>query len=313
MTPEQQAVVEVIRQHFGEPTKIRLPEVWGPRVVIEATTANGVIFVKAAGDADVRAEVTAIGLARAAGVPAPQVLAMDADPQLPGGYWFAMSAVAGTEWVVENESVMPETLSDIAHHLASLHRVRRAGFGPLDRTGNGTWEFWPDWIMQTARGYLDALVASGDTTDEFRSAALDIFHNLTPTIERGSLVHGDLTGCETFVDAKTGTVTGIVDWGGAVVADPIYEFAKLQAGGPADNPTPRLVLPAILDSYVAATEVDRVGIERILPLYRAHNALFNADWCRREGVPWIEGLLAAADAWLRAAWEFNGRSGVAQH
>lgn len=83
------------------------------------------------------------------------------------------------------------------------------------------------------------------------------------------------------------------------MADPVYEFATLQAGGPADDPRPKMVLPTILDDYVAGTGMDRGRIDRTLPLYQAHQALSNADWCRREGVPWIDGSVAAADAWLQ--------------
>jgi hypothetical protein len=82
---------------------------------------------------------------------------------------------------------------------------------------------------------------------------------------------------------------------------PIYEFATLQAGGPADDPTPEMVLPLMLDHYIAETGIDRARIEQTLPIYQAHQALTNADWCRREGVPWIDGLVAAAKEWLQAA------------
>ncbi|GAA2760022.1 hypothetical protein GCM10009872_53830 [Actinopolymorpha rutila] len=56
MTPDQRAVVEVVRETFGEPETVEFPEVWGPRVVVGATTPKGAVFTKAAGDADVRAE-----------------------------------------------------------------------------------------------------------------------------------------------------------------------------------------------------------------------------------------------------------------
>ena len=162
-----------------------------------------------------------------------------------------------------------------------------------------TCDSWPAWVLQTAHSYLNNLVEAGHATDTFRTQAIKVFKRSTPTIDRGSLVHGDLTGCETFVDPERGVVTGIVDWGGAIVGDPVFELAKVSAGGPADDPGPKMMLPTLLDRYVAETGIDRARINRTLPLYQAHNAIFNADWCRREGVPWIDGLLAAADAWLR--------------
>jgi aminoglycoside phosphotransferase (APT) family kinase protein len=298
MTPDQRAVVEVVRATFGEPETLEFPEVWGPRVVVGATTPKGAVFTKAAGDADVRAEVTTLGLAREAGVPVPEVLATGADDKVPGRVWFAMSKVEGVEWAPEDQALAPRTLRDIARCLARLHRVQPDGFGPLDASGQGIHDSWPAWILQSTHSYLDALVESGHADGAFRAKAIKVFEQATPTIERGSLVHGDLTGCETFVDPESGVVTGIVDWGAAVVADPVFEFAKVMAGGPADSPAPGMVLPTLLDRYAVETGLDRARIDQSLPLYQAHNAIFNADWCRREGVPWIEGLLAAGGAWL---------------
>lgn len=300
MGSDPSALVEVVRETFGALQDVDFPEVWGPRIVLRAQTAHGVIFAKAAGDADVRAEQVAIRLADEAGVPVPGILTGAANRRVPGGHWFAMTAVPGIEWVADDHALAECTLPDIARCLARLHCVRRAGFGALDHFGNGTVGSWPEWIIQTVRGYLDRLVDSHDAPDAFRTMTLRVFERFTPDIQRGSLVHGDLTGCETFVDPSDGRVTGIVDWGGAIIGDPIYEFAKLQAGGPADDPTPRQVLPTILKKYRAETGTDRDDLERVLPLYQAHNALFNADWCRREGVPWIDGLLDAAGMWLRA-------------
>lgn len=299
VTPDQFALVQVVREAFGEPEAVEFPEVWGPRVVAKAQTSRGVIYAKAAGDADVRAEAAAIRLAGDVGVPVPAILTAAADLRVPGGHWFAMSAVEGVEWTAENTALAAHTLPDVARCLARLHRVSPAGFGSLDRTGNGTCESWPEWVVQTARGCLGRLHEAGHVDDDFRSMALAVFRRVTPTVQRGSLVHGDLTGTETLVDPVDGRVAGIVDWGGAVVADPVYEFATLQAGGPADDPIPAMVLPTILAAYVAETGMDRDRIERTLPLYRAHQALCNADWCRREGVPWIDGLVTAAEAWLQ--------------
>lgn len=300
MTPYQRAILDVVRVAFGEPENAEFPEVWGPRVVVGATTPAGVVFAKAAGDADVRAEVTTIGLASEAGVPAPRVLATGADTRLPGGHWFAMSGVEGVEWSSEDRGLTAQIIPDTARCLARLHRVQPAGFGPLDAAGHGTCGSWSAWILQAVRSYLDPLVEAGRTTDGFRAEAIRVFEQATPTIDQGSLVHADLTGCETLVDPERGVITGILDWGGSIVGDPVYEFAKVHAGGPADDLGPKIVLPALLDSYVAETGMDRGRIDRTLPLYQAHNAIFNADWCRREGVPWIDGLLAAADVWLRA-------------
>lgn len=299
MTPDQQTLVQVVAEEFGRLGTVGFPEVWGPRAVVRVETSQGVIYAKAAGDADVRAEVVAIRLAAEAGVLVPRVLRTASDDRVPGGDWFAMSAVEGVEWAVENQALAANTLPDVARSLVRLHRVSARGFGSLGRTGNGTYGSWPGWLAHSARGCLDRLFDSGHVTDDFRTTAVELFQQAAPAIERGSLIHGDLTGSETLVDPMTGRIVGIVDWGGAIVGDPVYEFATLQAGGPADDPRPTIVLPTILDGYVAETGTDRARIDQVLPLYQAHQALCNADWSRREGVPWIDGLVAAAQARLR--------------
>jgi aminoglycoside phosphotransferase (APT) family kinase protein len=293
-------MVDVVREAFGEPEAVEFPEVWGPRVVVGATTAVGVVFAKAAGDADVRAEVTTIGMAREAGIPVPRVLATGVDTRLPGGHWFATAKVEGVNWEIDNQALAPRILPDLALCLAKLHQVQPSGFGPLNAAGHGTFDAWTVWILQTARSCLDSLVEAGHTTDAFRAMAMKVFEESTPTIERGILAHGDLSESETFVDPDRGVVTGIVDWGAAIVADPVFALATLSAGGPADDPRPNMVLPTLLDHYLPDTCMDRAPVDRTLRLYRAHNAISNAEWSCREGVPWVDGLLAAADTWLRA-------------
>jgi aminoglycoside phosphotransferase (APT) family kinase protein len=268
-------------------------------VVVGAATPAGVVFAKAAGDADVCAEVTTIGLAAEVGVPVPRVLATGADSRLPGRHWFATAEVEGVNWSIDNPTRPAQTLPDLACCLARLHRVQPPGFGPLDPAGHGTFESWTGWVLQTARSCLDALAEAGHTTDAFRTGAIKVFEKATPTIRQGILAHGDLSESETFLDPDSGRVTGIVDWGAAIVADPIFGLATISAGGPADDPRPTMVLPTLLDHYLPQTGPDRAHVHRTLPLYRAHNAISNAEWSCREGVPWTDDLLAAADAWFR--------------
>jgi hypothetical protein len=220
MTPEQATAVEVVRREFGTPREVRFPELWGPRVVVEAVLPERTVFVKAAGDADVRAEASTMELAQSAGVPVPEVLKLGVDPRLPGG-----------------------------------HR------------------------MATAKAHT-------------------AFAAATPEVARGALIHGDLGPGEMFVDPDDGSVLCLVDWGSSVIGDPVYELARFLAGGPADDPTPAALLPVVIEHYIAGTSIDEQYLTGVLPLYQAHNAIFNADWSYRESVPWVDGLLAKADALL---------------
>jgi aminoglycoside 2''-phosphotransferase len=44
-----------------------------------------------------------------------------------------------------------------------------------------------------------------------------------------AVLHADLTGDHILVDTETGEITGIIDWGDAIVGDPAYDFAGLLA------------------------------------------------------------------------------------
>jgi aminoglycoside phosphotransferase (APT) family kinase protein len=295
----QPDIADIIRDTLGEPKTIRFIEVWGPRMVAEVTMPEEMVFIKAAADGDIGAEVAALGLAKEADVPVPRVLATGVDPRVPGGRWFAMTKAQGVFWSFDDQALTARIVPDIGRWFARLHQVRPDGFGPLDAAGRGTYDSWLAWILRSAGAYLDALVDAGHASDSFRTMAIRVFERATPALERGSLVHGDLGNMETFVDPERSVVTGIVDWGNSIVGDPVFEFAKVVGGGPADDPRPPVVLPPLLDRYVDETGMEQAWIDRILWLYQAHNAIFNADWCRREGVPWVDGLLAAADTWLR--------------
>lgn len=297
-SPEQQAIVTVVHREFGEPIAVRFPEVWGPRVVVEATLEDGSVVVKATGDADVSAEARVLTLASDAGVPTPRLLASGTDSALPGGRWIAMSKAPGIQWPIDDAVHTARTVRDIATCFARLHRVRLEGFGPVDPSGRGVFESWQGWLCTSASEDLDTLVAAGLAGNEFRTKAESAFATLAAPIEPGCLVHGDLGAGETFVDPGDGGVTCIVDWGGAIIGDPVYEFARFVAGGPADDPRPSAILPKVIEYYVAETGMDRDRPHRVLPLYHAHNAISNAAWSYREEVPWIDGLLGKADGLL---------------
>lgn len=302
VSPYQRAIIDIARQQFGAAEVVRFPEVWGPRVVLQADTPHGTVFLKAAADANVESEVAVLRLVRSAGVPAPQVVASGADRRVPGGHWFATSAAEGVNWAITNDDLSMRAVPHIAYCLANLHAVTVDGFGPLNKAGQGTHPSWDDWILQTAEEHLESLVTHGCTTKAFGALAISTFQSYTPTIQPGSLIHADLGESETFIDPTSAVVTALVDWGGAVVGDPVYEFGRIVAGGPAGDPRPGIVLPSLLQAYVAETSITFDRIKRVLPLYRAHNAILNAEWSRRERIPWVEGLLRAADTWIRRLW-----------
>ncbi|MGI8870371.1 MAG: phosphotransferase family protein [Mycobacteriales bacterium] len=298
MTPEQQAAVELVRREFGESVLTRFPEAWGPRVVLEVTVGDRTIFVKVAGDTDVFAEASALRLARTAGVPVPGVLSSGTDPKVPGGRWIALGQAPGIQWPIDDPRTTGRTVRDIAVCLARLHRLLLPGFGPLSMDGVGTCGSWRDWLGDSVDADLHALVRLAHALRKFRAKAMSVVGQAAPSIERGSMLQGDLGDPHVFVNPEDGALTCIIDWGGAIIGDPIYELARFVAGGPADDPRPRALLPDLIEHYLADTGIDRSRVDRSLPLYQALQAIFNAAWSHREGVSWIPGLLGRADALL---------------
>lgn len=299
LTFEQRSVVDIVHEEFGTPISTTIPEAWGPRVIVGAELEDAVVFVKAAGDSDVVAEAATIELARAAGVPVPEVVASGADGRLPGGDWIALAKVPGVNWDISGSATNARTVGDLAVICGQLSRVRVAGFGALTADSVGRLATWRDWVLGELEDYLGQLLEADYATEEFAARARAVFTAHTPVIAQGSLVHGDLAGSHTFVDPTDGSVTGVIDWGDSLIGDPVYELAKFIAGGPPDDPWPERLLPEIVEHYLVETDVDRDRLNRTLPLYRAHNAIFNAAWSVREGTTsWIDGLLSKADELL---------------
>jgi aminoglycoside phosphotransferase (APT) family kinase protein len=127
------------------------------------------------------------------------------------------------------------------------------------------------------------------------SEALDL---LAGDLERcpASLLHGDLGDREVIVDPGLLRVTGIVDWGDALVGDPLYEFARFVAGGPPGDLRPKRFVPVLRACYesIEGASDANPSVRRLRALYDAHNALRNAAWSGREEPTWVPGLLEEA-------------------
>jgi aminoglycoside phosphotransferase (APT) family kinase protein len=59
---------------------------------------------------------------------------------------------------------------------------------------------------------------------EAAAAAIDAHTDALAAVEVGSLCHGDLKAANILVDA--GRLAGVIDWGDAVVGDPLWDIAR---------------------------------------------------------------------------------------
>ncbi len=297
----QEAALDVLRATGGDIHERRVHQTWGDRVVIEARTSRfptGVVL-KASREQSVPAEVYAVQCAERAGVPVPAILAEGTDQRLPGQDWFVMRRAAGQPWatVAQADAQRARTLDDLGHVFASLHGVPMCNYGPLTPGLGGQDASWSGWLHAELLSCAQPLIRAGYLPPHFMCLADDVLRSLAPELEtvRPRLLHGDLGDGEIFVDARSGAVTALVDWGDALSGDPLYDFARFVAGGPADDERPARYRPRVMQSYTRFFCGDHVALEgNVLALYDMHNAVRNAAWCVREETAWIEDLCVHA-------------------
>jgi aminoglycoside phosphotransferase (APT) family kinase protein len=298
---KQKAALEVLRNWSGDIIESQIHQTWGDRVVLEARTSRfptGIVL-KSSAEKDVRVEAYAAKCARGAGVPVPEILAEGRDDRLPGQDWFVMRKAEGQPWesLVQSDIQRSKTLDDIGHMFASLHETQMSNYGPLTPDSGGQYRSWSGWLRAELEASSEPLIREGHLPAHFIDSANNVMRCLAPHLEkvRPSLLHGDLGDREVFVDPTSGAVTAIVDWGDALAGDPLYDFARFVAGGPADDERPALYLPGVIHSYVRNASADLAAFGgKVLSFYEMHNAIRNASWSFREERSWIEGLCTRA-------------------
>ncbi|MBM7784593.1 phosphotransferase family protein [Tenggerimyces flavus] len=293
LTPSHHRAAQAAEAFIGaDPVAVHAPLTFGPTVVVRLEFANGLdAYVKAGAEQDVHREAAVIARARAAGVPAPEVLGIGTDADLPGGRWLLTRAASGVrlnELGLESATI-DRTLDDLVDLYARLHRVALPGFGPLhaDASG-GTLPSWSRWQRETIE---KALAQLGEVPFD----ALGMCTAFAPDLDRapGVLLHADLGDGETFVDPSTGAVTAVVDWGAALVGDPLYDLVRFVGGGPAEDERPGLVHPRLHARYLARIGLSPASAERMLTFYRFHICVVEAAW--GEDIGWRPAHLAWAE------------------
>jgi aminoglycoside phosphotransferase (APT) family kinase protein len=276
---------EILRERHGGTGPVTVHETWGASVVVEIDA----MFLKASGDRSTVAESLVAQRVRAAGVPAPEVIDSGTDPRLPGGTWIVMPRMPGVGFDASNATPaqMDRTISDVARYLTILGEVTMPGWGWVDDDGVGTSASWTDWLGGQIRQSADRL---GDRLPAgFLDGTQRMIEAVVPTLDRGSLLNGDLGLSHVLVDPLTGTVTGLLDWAAAVIGDPLFDVATFSMGGEADDPIHGVLQPRLIAAFGADPA------DRRIDLYRAINHLSNAIWSVENGVTsWTDDLCRAA-------------------
>jgi len=276
---------EILRQRYGSTGPVTVHETWGASIVIEI---DG-LFLKANGDRSTTAEALVAQQVRAAGVPAPEVIDSGTDSRLPGGTWIVMRRVPGVGF--DASSATPaqtdRAITDVSRIVTMLSNTTSPGWGWVGDDGRGTASSWRDWLR---RQITDSAARLGDRLPgDFVTSAHRLIDAVVPDLARGSVLNGDLGLSHVLVDPPTGAVTGILDWGAAIVGDPLYDVATFSMGGQAGDPTQDVLQPRLIAAYGADPNDPRLG------LYRTINHLFNAVWSVDNNMTsWTDDLCEAA-------------------
>lgn len=177
-------------------------------------------------------------------VGAPQVLATG--NLYPAAYldtwpYLIVQRLRGVAW--RDAALAPAQRASVAR---SVGAALRAVHG-ID--ASGTTGLLPDWVATAGRHAADRHRAWGTLPDRLVEH-IDGYLTAYRSPEK-ALVHADVT--EDHIFTADGRLTGIIDWGDAMVTDPFYDLAALHLGAFGGD---RALLAAALDGYGWPVERD---------------------------------------------------------
>ena len=226
----ERAVAAFVASKLGcEATRVVRVDAFATNAVYEVDADGRRFVVKASMMHDaLQAEAWACARGADAGCAAPAILAfgqLGTDQSMSA---FIMTRVAGWPIVPRHPA-----LAEVGGGLRRLHDVRLPGFGWLaeasrDEQGDfslvhGAWLGFLKGIISDARSLADHYSVAAPVA-EAAAAVIDAHADALAAVDVGSLCHGDLKAAHILVDA--GRLAGVIDWGDAVVGDPIWDIAR---------------------------------------------------------------------------------------
>lgn len=279
--PNDHEIAAFIAAKLGRQiTRIARTEAFATNVVYEVDVDDRRFMLKASANRDaLRAEAWACARAYAAGFPAPEILVdvqqMGSDSGMAA---FVMGRVAG-EPITKGHAAFRE----LGAAVRCLHEIKLPGFGPL---ADAAWDqrdgftmHCPSWfefltgICNDTRRLAESCAIASFVADAVETAMQAHADELTKAT--GSLCHGDLKANHIFIER--GRLTGVIDWGDAVVGDPCWEVARYAHRGDAQS------LSLLLQAY----DPDRSMADELagrIPLYSVLWLLVDAVVDHRLGV-----------------------------
>jgi aminoglycoside phosphotransferase (APT) family kinase protein len=276
----EQAVAAFVASELGcEATRVLRVDAFDTNAVYEVDADEQWFIVKASRMHDaLRAEAWACARGADAGCAAPAILARGRLNTDDGMSAFIMRRVAGGPIVAGHPA-----FREVGARLRRLHDVRLPGFGWLaeaswDEGGDfsllhRSWLDFLQGICSDLRSLADRYAIAAPLAAE-AVAAIDAHAEALAAVEVGALCHGDLKAAHILVDA--GRLVGVIDWGDAVVADPLWDIARFAHRAEA----------ASLAGLLAGYDPQQAMVDELawrLPLYGALWGLVDASVAHRLG------------------------------
>jgi aminoglycoside phosphotransferase (APT) family kinase protein len=307
---QEAAVSEAIRYHVGaRPTQLRLVSTRPKMLVYRACFPSTTLIFKAPNPAGLARD--GIGLeawccerARALGVPAPVVVAVDTSARRFPSAFLLMEAASGHR--MDTLHLPPDrertVLHQIGGHLRALHGCRVDGYGWLDeahfrRTGavRGASPTWRAYVTEDVASGAAAL-ADGGALDRSTAATLrDLLTRAGAVIDavpEGRLLHGDLGPVHVWVDPQELRVTGLIDFGDRAAGDPRWDLMQFDWAGS----------PALLEGY----EPDPSARPELVRAIRLYAVVQTVPWASESYARGEPGPLDLLKATIRDAAQLSG-------
>jgi aminoglycoside phosphotransferase (APT) family kinase protein len=198
------------------------------------------VRTKEAGTVIVKAGTTALAIEREAavcayandlGVLAPEVTVLDTSATVLPKPYFAMRRAEGSAQATWDDDGRrsPSVREQCARQLAVLHTSSQEKVRTDALRVNSSDQSWSGWIKERMESQTVELERVGILSPEMREqvrARLEDAFLAARDQEAGSLLHGDFHPRHSFVDEEF-RLRQIIDWGDALVGDPLYDLGRL--------------------------------------------------------------------------------------
>jgi aminoglycoside phosphotransferase (APT) family kinase protein len=248
------------------------------RAVFETHSPSGPVVVKVdTSMAKHRREGSVLRAARHHGLPVPAIVFSEEGPP-------SLLVLERLDGTALGGAVHGDPWRDAGHVLRRLHALSWPAAAGSARWSQRNWQDHFRWWADHER---DQLLAH----NSWPATAVDQMHRyLSATFaDMGApalhLLHGDCQADHYLVTPGSSRIAGMLDFGDAVLGDPVWDLAILTLGAPG-------MLHEVLRGYQPDPSTERRTYD-LLSAYQLIRRLGSASWMREHGQPHVPDLEAA--------------------